>query len=791
MSADTNPTSASSFPTGQVGVGNAFPGTATPASQPTSVTDSVTPVSQSSESVAAADESRLSDHDLKLINAKLGLVNGLFIALRAKHAPTAAHSYRVGIGLSHWGLSIGMPKKDLELIEITGLLHDVGKISIPDRILQKPRRLTSDEQSVVDLHPLVGAEMLRASGASESLLSIIGCMRMTYGELCKTNASPVVQLGAQLLAIFDAFDSMTTDQVYRPALGRERALSELFKYSGTQFNPKLVRSFAESMMRSTTDHDARVKERWIAQVKSTKSGLFNYDSNAGLISPPRGDKDPSLAALLQSRLLDTMCEGVIFVDISGRILEWSKGTETLTGLARSSVIEQEWRPELLQMRDDASRFIDLDSCPIKLACEQGVQKNRRLLVQHRDGRKRPVDACILPIYDENRNLRGGAMLLKDASDQVDLEERVNNLNERVTLDALTQVHNREELNRRLPDFVETHLASKQAGSMIICDIDHFKKINDTYGHPAGDEALIVFASILEQMSRESDLVVRYGGEEFVILCDGCDLALASEKAEAIRAELSVRPLPSLRSCCIRASFGVTEVQPGDNHETFLARADRALLIAKENGRNRVVEIGGHQDIEKEQPQTMLDGWFRWLGLGSGKAILENELLTTVPHDLAVEKLRGFISDHKAEIVSTEDDRVVLRIDSRNSQIQQRVGDRPASFFLSAELCEVKFLVGEDTTSAQLRTLIEMQIRPVRDRDRRTQSLVAQAEQLRNSFQSYLGAQRLTSQTRTQLVDALTRKPLADRPPTSPPADPPASPPAGHTTDPQEPMPSEK
>jgi diguanylate cyclase (GGDEF)-like protein len=125
----------------------------------------------------------------------------------------------------------------------------------------------------------------------------------------------------------------------------------------------------------------------------------------------------------------------------------------------------------------------------------------------------------------------------------------------------------------------------------MCDLDHFKSINDTHGHQAGDTAIITFASLLKTMCRSGDLVARYGGEEFAILCADCTNAAAARKAEGIRKSLSEVKHACLGNESFTASFGVTELQTGDTPETMLRRADRALLQAKDQGRNQVVQLG--------------------------------------------------------------------------------------------------------------------------------------------------------------------------------------------------------
>ena len=172
-------------------------------------------------------------------------------------------------------------------------------------------------------------------------------------------------------------------------------------------------------------------------------------------------------------------------------------------------------------------------------------------------------------------MHGATLLLHDASSQITLEERVQTLHEKATRDPLTKVANRAEFDRGHDQFVETHLERGLPCALIICDIDHFKSVNDTFGHQAGDDALVVLRALLQRSCRPGDLVARYGGEEFVMLCADCDNSTATDRATTIRRELAETPQPLIGGRPITASFGVTEIQAGDTPETMLRRADRA------------------------------------------------------------------------------------------------------------------------------------------------------------------------------------------------------------------------
>ena len=149
-------------------------------------------------------------------------------------------------------------------------------------------------------------------------------------------------------------------------------------------------------------------------------------------------------------------------------------------------------------------------------------------------------------------------------------------------------------------FVTAHQQQQAPLRLLMCDLDRFKRVNDTYGHQAGDDAIKSLAALLKGGCHPGDLVARYGGEEFVMLLADCDNATASRRADQIRVALSQVPQPKMNGQPITVSFGVTEIQPGDTAETMLRRADRALLMAKENGRNQVVQLGSGLDAELQQ-----------------------------------------------------------------------------------------------------------------------------------------------------------------------------------------------
>ena len=135
----------------------------------------------------------------------------------------------------------------------------------------------------------------------------------------------------------------------------------------------------------------------------------------------------------------------------------------------------------------------------------------------RQGQERSVNAHLIPVVGKEGMCHGAAFLFHDATTEVAMEEQVESLYKKATCDAMTQCANRAEFDRQIVEFTKRYEETGNPFSLIICDVDHFKKVNDTFGHQAGDDTLISFGALLRRGSRDQDLVARYGGEEFTLL----------------------------------------------------------------------------------------------------------------------------------------------------------------------------------------------------------------------------------------------------------------------------------
>jgi diguanylate cyclase (GGDEF)-like protein len=154
-----------------------------------------------------------------------------------------------------------------------------------------------------------------------------------------------------------------------------------------------------------------------------------------------------------------------------------------------------------------------------------------------------------------------------------------------TVDPLTSIFNRRKFDEVLQYELNRDTRYKNDLSLVFCDLDNFKKINDKYGHKVGDEVLKAFTQLVSKTIRRTDVIARWGGEEFALLMPETNIMIATITAEKLRKETEKYDFPHAGK--LTASFGVTQFVDGDTESSLINRADEALYKAKKNGRNRV------------------------------------------------------------------------------------------------------------------------------------------------------------------------------------------------------------
>ena len=640
------------------------------------------------------------------IRARLGVGSGLFTALQAKHAPTASHCLRVALGTASLARLLHLPSNQIDEIEVAALLHDVGKISVPDGVLTKPGPLTAEEAALMSQHWSAGQQILASCLQHSSIMDIVKYASVRFDG----NGGPhdmsgkQIPLGARMLAVADAFDAMTTHQVYRPAMSHEVAVSELVRFAGTQFDPELVQEFAEISKQILAD----------AQVDQTSSVEPNFKQWV-LTRPLPGFNTRGLATIFPVKLIESMRDGVIFTDVKGHIVGWNQAAERLTGIAAVSVLNRMWNCAELDLRDLGGNVIRDARCPVDQVVRQNRQNCLLGSIRRPNDKRLSIEINAHVVTDEQQRgvCCGAIILLRDISSEAYLRDQVQVLHKEATTDGLTGLNNRNLFDRKFAEMIAACRRNGTTCSVIIADIDLFKKVNYHYGHQAGDEVLVTFATLLQHYSRKDDWVTRYGGEEFVILCPDCDGTMAIQRAESMRRELAKMKHEALLHQSVTASFGVTELQFGDNPETMLARADRALYQAKKLGRNRVCPIQVAEPSDRLHDPRPNHGWSNQTTLESS---FEHVLKIQDQRALVLERIQGFAAEYDAEIVRLESTNAVLSVDTQAFLIHRRLSDRPTVFAVECSLSAIAAEGSGQPTSWN--TMVHVSIRPLRKRDRR-------------------------------------------------------------------------
>ncbi len=184
-----------------------------------------------------------------------------------------------------------------------------------------------------------------------------------------------------------------------------------------------------------------------------------------------------------------------------------------------------------------------------------------------------------------------SFLLQGCAAALSKQLKIEKLKQDATIDSLTGCYNRREMTNQL----QRHIASASRHSLplsiLMFDLDHFKNINDTYGHLCGDAVLKSIAHLVKKQLRKGDVLARYGGEEFICILPGTPKAMAVELAERLRKDIEQSRFPfNTQPIEITASFGVTQYKTGQDLSEFIDEADGLLYKAKRNGRNRVMPI---------------------------------------------------------------------------------------------------------------------------------------------------------------------------------------------------------
>lgn len=277
-----------------------------------------------------------------------------------------------------------------------------------------------------------------------------------------------------------------------------------------------------------------------------------------------------------AQALDATTDPVMMTDDQDRITFVNSAFSNLTGYSKDELIGN--TPSILRADEHNESIYKA----LRESLQSGKDFKAHFINRRRNGSLYHTEQNISPLLDEHGHITHYICISRDISKKIATEEA---LRDAATRDKLTGLFNRHQ-GEKLLSAAESEMAKDRYPiGILMCDIDHFKSVNDQFGHPIGDRVLRDVAHILRQSVRADDSVIRWGGEEFLILLRNCEQAPAIELAERIRKRVEAHRDEDVGQVTI--SLGLATLSPGETNDQLINRADQALYESKHTGRNRV------------------------------------------------------------------------------------------------------------------------------------------------------------------------------------------------------------
>ncbi|MBF0310925.1 MAG: GGDEF domain-containing protein [Magnetococcales bacterium] len=287
-------------------------------------------------------------------------------------------------------------------------------------------------------------------------------------------------------------------------------------------------------------------------------------------------------------ILDTLREGVYVTNRERKITFWNKGAEEVTGYEPETVMGRSCRDNLLEHLDFNGEPLCNSGCPLTQTMQSGEQVEVEAYLVHQEGHRVPVFIRTAPVTDAQGQIIGACEVFGDISSRIANSVKLRELERLAMVDHLTQLANRRYTELKLAERVADVRLTRIGVGVILYDIDHFKQVNDTWGHDVGDRVIKMVAETLRSSARRPDLLGRWGGEEFLEILPNITPELLMEVAERNRMLVERSRLDLEGGNALRAtvSLGVTMIDPEDDYGDLYRRVDGLLYSSKQRGRNR-------------------------------------------------------------------------------------------------------------------------------------------------------------------------------------------------------------
>ena len=495
----------------------------------------------------------------------------------------------------------------IRLIYQTSPLHDIGKVGIPDAILLKPGRLEPFEFEAMKAHVLIGARTLDAAlqrFPNARFLQMARDIAATHHEKFNGKGYPAglageqIPLSGRIVALADVYDALTSRRVYKPAMSHAQTRDLIVGERGAHFDPDVVDAFLR-IEKQFVDIHLRFGEDAALDLSDV------VPSPAPIAAPQRlqvmvVDDDPMICqavcrvmsasglsvsqAFSAADAIELASQRRPMVVIADWVMPEMNGVDLCKSL-RQRFADQHIHFLMLTMNDDKARMVEAYDAGVDDFVSKPFDP-RELLVRVRAG-LRAVEVHEKLLLKSEGSLRLNMQLAQ-----------LNAQMEKLSMtDELTGMFNRRYAVMRLD---EQWALSDRYGipmTVVTVDIDHFKTVNDTLGHEAGDSVLRAVAAILKEQARATDIVCRFGGEEFLIIFPTETPQEAAIYANRCQAAIQARTFVVFgKSLLLTVSLGVATRTAGMHSSSDLLRAaDAALYAAKRAGRNRVEIYDGQQE----------------------------------------------------------------------------------------------------------------------------------------------------------------------------------------------------
>jgi len=561
-------------------------------------------------------------HVEQIASLNMRTIEALALAIEAKDHTTHTHLQRVRTYAFEIAKDLNLGEEQIEALKAAALLHDIGKLAVPEQIINKPGKLSREEFEKMKVHPIVGAEILERVAFPYPVAPIVRAHHERwdgtgYPEGLSGENIPV---GARILAAVDCLDALASHRQYRPALPLVEALEKVKEKSGTWFDPQVVeilqRRYIELERMAQMSEDTAASTGLSSSIR-VERGLAPA---AGLerSEPTHGPSDSAdfLTSIASARQeAQTMFElsqdlGVslslsetlsvlsmrlrrmipydsiaVFVNRNGWLLPELVSGENFRALSALKIKVGEglcgWVAENCKPIVNGNPQVEAG-----FVVEAGKHTLQSALVVPLEGLNGVVG--VLAMYQTTRDaftpdhLRILLAVASKVALSVENALKYQQAESSATTDYLTGLPNARSLFVHLAQEVARCRRMKTSLAVLVCDIDGFKQINDYFGHLEGDKLLREFTTRLKDVCRGYDYVARMGGDEFVITAPGLTAEAAQEKAE----RLNRAAIESGRHVCgrdlITLSVGTAFCpDDGTDVERLLAEADRRMYSMKQ------------------------------------------------------------------------------------------------------------------------------------------------------------------------------------------------------------------